>query len=103
MRREIEEEAGVTARRMHEIGRFVLSPGASDETIIIYAGEVTAPAVGPGAVHGLAAENEDIRVVVVPAEQAIAQALAGELPNSVATIGLLWLAARRDFLRELWR
>jgi ADP-ribose pyrophosphatase len=54
-------------------------------------------------VHGLAAENEDIRVVVVPAEQAIAQALAGELPNSVATIGLLWLAARRDFLRELWR
>jgi len=103
MRREIVEEAGLTARRMHRIGAFVLSPGGSDETIEIYAGEVTAPPLGVAGVHGLAAENEDIRVVVVPAEQAIAQALDGLLPNSVATIGLLWLAGRRALLRELWR
>jgi ADP-ribose pyrophosphatase len=103
MRREIVEEAGLTTRRMHRIGAFILSPGASDESIVIFAGEVTAPPVGVGGVHGLAAENEDIRVSVVPAAQAIEQALAGALPNSVATIGLLWLAARRQFLRELWR
>ncbi len=105
IRRELQEEAGVTARRAHKIGEYVLAPGGSDETIFIYAGEVTAPL----AVHANDADlsrlrdtNEDIRVVVVPANEAIEQALAGELPNSVATIGLLWLAARRPFLRKLW-
>jgi ADP-ribose pyrophosphatase len=106
MRRELQEEAGVTARRMHRIGEFVLSPGASDETIVIFAGEVTAPAperANDADLRGARDANEDIRVVVLPADQAIAEALDGALPNSVATIGLLWLAARRDLLREMWR
>ena len=36
------------------------------------------------------------------AEDAIAAAVDGRYPNSVTTIALLWLAARRDWLREEW-
>ena len=36
------------------------------------------------------------------ADQAIDAALAGRIPNSVATLGLLWLYARRDALRARW-
>jgi ADP-ribose pyrophosphatase len=50
----------------------------------------------------MAAEHEDIRVRVWPADQAIAAALEGRLTNSVTLIGLLWLAARRDRLRQEW-
>jgi hypothetical protein len=38
----------------------------------------------------------------LPAQVAIDRALAGDYPNSVATIALLWLAARREWLRQSW-
>ena len=49
-----------------------------------------------------AAEHEDIRVRIWPAEEAIGAALAGAMPNVVTAVALLWLAARRATLRELW-
>jgi len=48
-------------------------------------------------------ENEDIRVRVWPANKAIAAALAGHITNSIAALGLLWLASQRDRLRAEWR
>lgn len=103
--REITEEAGLEADRLAPIGAFLLSPGCSDELITIFAGRVHAPqadADGFAGQFGLAEENEDIRVQVLPAETAIGKALAGDYPNSVATIALLWLAARRTTLRAEW-
>jgi hypothetical protein len=32
----------------------------------------------------------------------IEKAIAGGYPNSVCTIGLLWFAARREWLRAKW-
>jgi hypothetical protein len=32
----------------------------------------------------------------------IEKALAGAYPNSVASLGLLWFAARREYLRAKW-
>jgi hypothetical protein len=51
---------------------------------------------------GLASEQEDIQVRAMSASVAIEAAIAGSYPNSVTTIGLLWLAARRDWLRREW-
>jgi ADP-ribose pyrophosphatase len=105
IRREMQEEAGISARRAHHIGDFILAPGGSDETITIFAGEVTAPDPAHANDTDLAAlrdVTEDIRVLVLPADEAIDQAITGQLNNSVAVIGLLWLAARRPFLRNLW-
>jgi ADP-ribose pyrophosphatase len=103
--REAEEEAGLTILRRHPIGDFLLTPGGCDERVNLYAGEVRAPeadATGLASYAGLASENEDIRVRVWPAHAAIEAALSGGMPNVVTAVALLWLAARREFLRKLW-
>jgi ADP-ribose pyrophosphatase len=103
--REAQEEMGLSVDRLHRIGAFLLTPGGADEECTLFAGRVTAPAAGDDGLigfGGLAVESEDIRVRALPAEQAIASAIAGEYPNSVTTIGLLWLAAKRDWLRREW-
>lgn len=103
--REIQEEMGLTSDRLEPIGDFILTPGGSDERCTMFAGRVRAPAVdadGLSGRFGLAAENEDIRVRVWPADRAIEDAIAGRFPNSVTTIALLWLAARRETLHSTW-
>ena len=105
IRREATEEAGLTVLRLHRIGDYLLTPGGADEYVGLYAGEVRLPAdaaAGIAAQGGLAAEHEDIRVRVWSADSAIAAALAGTMPNVVTAVALLWLAARRATLRELW-
>jgi ADP-ribose pyrophosphatase len=104
-RREAREEANLEVTAVEPIGDFILSAGASDERCALYAGRIEAPPAGPGGVlgsGGLASENEDLRVVRVPAADAIARVLAGEYPNAITALALLWLAARRDWLRERW-
>lgn len=105
MHRELEEEMRLTADRLEKIGAFLLTPGGCDEVLHLYAGRVTAPPVDENGIAGHAgaeAEGEDIRTRVWPAAKAIERALAGTFANSVTTIGLLWLAAKRDELREKW-
>jgi ADP-ribose pyrophosphatase len=102
LRREAEEEAGLAVLRLHRIGDYLLTPGGADEYVGLYAGEVRLPAAGVAAQGGVAAEHEDIRVHVWPADEAIAAALAGAMPNVVTAVALLWLAARRATLRQLW-
>jgi ADP-ribose pyrophosphatase len=103
--REAEEEMGLAVDRLHRIGTFVLTPGGADEACTLFAARVTVPATGPDGLigyGGLASEQEDIRVRALPASVAIETAIGGGYPNSVTTIGLLWLAARRDWLRHEW-
>ncbi len=106
MHRELHEEMRMTADRLERIGAFLLTPGGCDEVLELYVGRVCAPEAGPDGIAGHAgaeAEGEDIRIRVWPADKAIALALSGGIPNSVATIGLLWLAAKRDVLKQQWR
>jgi ADP-ribose pyrophosphatase len=103
--RETREEMGLAADRLERVGRFMLTAGGSDETVEIFAGRVRAPAAdeaGIAGYGGLASEQEDIRIRVIPAETAIATALAGGYANSITTIALLWFANRRDWLRTQW-
>jgi ADP-ribose pyrophosphatase len=105
VRREAVEEMGLPVERLERIGDFLLTPGGCDEHCTIFAGLVrlgSVPADGLIGHGGLVAENEDIRVRALPASVAIEAAIAGAYPNSVATIGLLWLAARHDWLRSRW-
>lgn len=105
IRREMLEEAGFTVGRTRKIGDILLTPGGSDELCALFVGEITAPPAGPDGLcgsHGLADEDEDTRLRAWPAERACAAALEGAFVNSVATIALLWLNARRDALRAEW-
>ncbi len=104
-RRETMEEIGLAVGVLHRIGGFLLTPGGADELCELFVGRVRAPSAGPDGVighAGAADEHEDIRVRVLPAESAIASAVAGQMCNSVATIGLLWLAVQREALRKEW-
>ena len=103
--REMGEEMGLATDRLHRIGKFVLTAGGADESVTIFAGRVAAPqadAQGVAGFGGLASENEDIRIRVLPAALAIEHALAGRYANSITAIALLWFAARRDWLRAQW-
>ena len=105
-RREMAEEMGLTVGELRHVGGFLRTPGGSDELCDLYVGRVAAPpadADGVAGHAGMVEEHEDIRVRVWPVAQAIEAVLAGRVPNSVAAIGLLWLAGRRDALREAWR
>lgn len=105
-RREMREEMNLAVDRLERVGGFLLTAGGADELCEIFVGRVQAPpaqADGIAGHAGLAAENEDIRVRVWPADRAIEAALAGHMTNAVTTIGLLWLAARRDRLQQEWR
>jgi ADP-ribose pyrophosphatase len=105
IRRESVEEMGLQLEELERIGDFLLTPGGCDELCTLFAGRVRLGEVGADGilgVRGLASEQEDIRVRALPATHVIEQALAGAYPNSVASLGLLWFAARRDWLRARW-
>ncbi|GAC1341224.1 MAG: NUDIX domain-containing protein [Acetobacteraceae bacterium] len=105
VRREAQEEMGLEIDLLEPIGDFVLTPGGSDERCTLFAGRVRAPVAGLDGllgVSGLASEHEDIRVRLWPAQRAIDAAVGGQFPNSVTALALLWLAARREWLRTRW-
>jgi ADP-ribose pyrophosphatase len=105
IRREMREEMNLTADLTERIGGFMLTAGGADEFCHLYVGRVTAPKADGEGIAGLggeASEQEDIRVRVWDAEEAIQAAFAGCFTNSITTIGLFWLAAKRVELRQKW-
>ena len=102
-RREMLEEMGFAADRLQPIGRFLLTPGGSDEVCSLYVGRVRVPSATHDMIgHGMAAEQEDIRVRAWPVAEALAAAFDGRVTNVLTAAGLYWLAARRESLREQW-
>ena len=105
IRRETQEEMKLSADLLAPMLDVVLTPGGSDERCTLFAGRVHAPAAdadGIAGSGGLASEEEDIRVRVLPAAKAIENAADGVYANSVTALSLLWLGARRDRLRTSW-
>lgn len=100
VRREAREEAGCAAGALSPICETMLSPGGASERISLFCAEVDATAAG--GIHGLAAENEDIRVVAVPLAAALAE-IGGRIIAAPAIICLQWLAAHRAEVRRQWR
>jgi ADP-ribose pyrophosphatase len=100
-RREGVEEAGVTTiGELIPICRYLVSPGGASESVALFCGRVDSR--GVGGLHGLAAENEDIRVEVVPFPDAMRWLEEGRIGSAVAVIALQWLALNRDRLRLAW-
>ena len=100
-RREAIEEAGVALGRMERIADYYTSPGIASEHITAFVGE--ADLAGAGGVHGLAEEDEDIRALVLPFDEAMALVRDGEVNNGPLLISLLWLAGNAERLSAVWR
>lgn len=101
-RREAREEAGLAVEgELVPIHRLLTSPGGTTEAVALFCGRVDASRAG--GVHGLAAEHEDIKVVVKSYAEAARLLRAGGIENASTMIALYWLAANRARLRRLWR
>lgn len=98
--RESEEEAGVHLTEVMPIMQFWDSPGGMAERIHLFAGKVDSTKVG--GIHGLAEENEDIRVHVVSRATAYQWLEQGRIDNGVAVIGLQWLQLNYKKLQQKW-
>lgn len=94
IKREAEEEAGLTIQSSQFIMNCLLSPGGSTEHVDIFIGGVDSSQAG--GLHGLATEGEDIRVHVLPRETAYQWVLEGKINNSATVIALLWLQINKD-------
>lgn len=99
-RREAREEAGIALGRVERIAAYYTSPGVMAEHITAFVGE--ADLREAGGLHGLADEQEDIRVMVLPLAEAMDLADAGEINNAPLLVSLLWLGARADALARRW-
>lgn len=86
--REAKEEAGVELSALEYICEYYPSPGACDETLHLYATEIDATLLPEYA--GLDSENEDIKIVQIPFEQARLKLASGEFNVSSTIITLQW-------------
>jgi ADP-ribose pyrophosphatase len=73
--RECVEEAGCNIERLETISNYYVSPGGTSEHCSLFCGIVDSE--GVGGIHGLSHEHEDIRVMVMDAEQAYAWVRVG--------------------------
>ena len=90
--RESEEEAGAKITNMQHCLSVWDSPGGVLERIHLFV----------GGLHGLAEENEDIRVHVVSRETAYQWLCEGKIDNGVAVMGLQWLELNYLKLKAQW-
>jgi len=99
-RKEAIEEAGCEVDGLIPICEFMVSPGTSSERIHLFCGRVDASKAD--GIHGLDDEGEDIRVVVMPAEDAIHGIGSRRINSTASIIALQWLALNREDLRKHW-
>lgn len=100
-RREALEEAGLAIGRTKPVLSYLASPGGTTERSSIMVGEVDARTAK--GIHGLADENEDIRVHVVSREQAYQWVEEGLIDNAASVIALQWLQLHHQNLRNEWK
>lgn len=99
--REAREEAGLTLGELWPITTYFPSPGGSDERVHLYVGRCDSE--GAGGIHGLVEEGEDIRVLPMSLDAALAAVESGRIDNAASIIALQWLALNRERVRQTWR
>lgn len=101
-RRESLEEANCTVTALEPISHYLVSPGGTSESLFLYCGRTDAS--NAGGVHGVEEEHENIRVLSVPVEQALAWLdEPGRYDNTMTLIAMLWFKINHQRLKALWR
>ncbi len=99
--REVKEEADYDVRYLLPVTNFYVSPGASNEKLMLYCGIVDARETG--GIYGLSEEGEDIKVHVIPCFDAYKMIEDGRIANASTVIGLQWLKLNQDELKQYAR
>jgi len=87
-RRELAEEAGVSAGRWEKLGEFFSSPGVLTEVIHLFLAQDLQPA------DASPEEHEVLEASWVPLQEAMDLAASGRLQDAKSVIGLLWARER---------
>ncbi len=87
--RETEEEAGCSFNELLPICNYWVSPGGTSERVQLYCALIDSE--GVGGVHGLADENEDIRLAEMSTAEAYAAVESGRINNAATIIAMQWL------------
>lgn len=98
VRREAQEEAGLTLREVIPIGNGYPTPGYSTEHFYIFCGLCDLPDGSEGH-HGQEDEHEDIRTHVLDWSQAEDLLSSGEANNIPLVLALTWLSRERSGMR----
>ena len=99
-RREALEEAGCTVLDLLPISSFYTSPAKTSQRTHLFLGRVDS--ANAGGIHGLADEGEDIRVVRLPAAEALLLAQQGKTDSAWPLLALFWFAGQREAVRARW-
>lgn len=99
-KREAQEEAGLQLTELLPVLSYYSSPGGTTEQINVYLGRLTEP-VTPG-LFGLANEQEDIKVHVMPRSTAMQMLAAQRINNAATVIALQWLALHLSSVQQQW-
>jgi len=98
-RREAMEEAGCALGELIAIGEFYTTPGGCSEKVSVFCGLVQSE-LREG-IFGLIEEDEDIRVLVVALDEALAWLQSGIIDSAIPALALQWLALNRARLQAL--
>jgi len=100
-RRETREEADLELQGdLVPIQRYMPSPGASGESVMLFCGRVDSR--GAQGIHGLAEEDEEIRIVVKTVAEIEAMLDCGRIENGHTLLCLHWLLRHRERLNRMW-
>jgi ADP-ribose pyrophosphatase len=100
VRREALEEANCTIQELLHICDYCVSPGGTSERITLFCGKVDASHAG--GIYGAPEEDEDIRVLVLSYQEALALLQAGKINSAAPIIALQWLQLSREWVRTQW-
>jgi len=96
VRREVEEELGITVGDIEHVFDVFMSPGSVTERLHFYAASYRpADRTGPGG--GLDEEGEDIEVIELPFDEALAMVDDGRIADAKTIMLLQWAALRGPF------
>ena len=100
-RREAYEEAGIELTQLEFMLSYLSSPGGTTERLYLYLAH--ADLSQAGGVYGLDEEGEDIKVHVIPVDDALARLQSGEIDNAATVISLQWLALNEPRLQQEYK
>ncbi len=98
VRREAEEELGITLGELTRVFDVFMSPGSVTERVIFFAGPYS-PADRVSAGGGLADEGEDIEVLELDVDEALAMVDDGRIADAKTILLLQWAVLRGPFGR----
>ena len=97
--RELQEEANITPVQVEYICQYMASPGGCDERLYLYCASANLSGLD-GGINGLDEEDEDIRLLILAADDVFGELYSGRFNNAATLISLQWLQMNRARLRE---